>query len=627
MYQVRTLKVLNTTLALIVLAVAAGQNASASGTGATQVFNYTNFSSSPSVHPTASVAISGGQVRLTDGNSHNGGGLWYDSVQNIQSFSTTFTFQLPGMDGYGMFFVIQNSNNTTDPGFSGLNAGGASANGMGYGAGGGPSQPAIGNSIGIKFDATPFNTPSWFVSPGPLSTTGLYVDGGPAIGSNGVLSGFGPEVDLHQFNIGVGSNDVMQAIITYDGTILTMVLTDTSTGATTRLSWPVDIPAIVGGDTAYIGFCGSTPVASSSATVTKILSWSFAEGYNPRLATPTFSVAPGQYTSAQSVSLSAPAGATIYYTTNGMPPTTASTRYSGPINVSSNELVQAIAVESGFTDSYVAQGNYQIQASNASLINFPNGFAGANGLIQPVGNATVSNGNIVLTDTKNVFEAAAAWYAAPVNIQTFNTTFTLNPTAVSVPNPVSGNGMAFVIQNYPQTSTGTNLNWTMGNGPFGTVEVSGGPWTLSGTSKNLGYTGIRNSIAVIFDYANGSGDLTGLYMNGAVPTGSSFDMTSSGVSLHSGHPLSVNLSYNGTALVETVTDTVTSAHFTHSYNVNVPSIVGASTGYTGFTAATGYFGSNQAITAWTYSTSQSQAQASPPPVAPVPAPPTNLVVK
>ena len=34
--------------------------------------------------------------------------------------------------------------------------------------------------------------------------------------------------------------------------------------------------------------------------------------------------------------------------------------------------------------------------------------------------------------------------------------------------------MAFVIQNYPQTSTGTNYNWTMGNGPFGTVSVSGG---------------------------------------------------------------------------------------------------------------------------------------------------------
>jgi hypothetical protein len=616
MYQGRTPRVLNTSLALIALAFAACKVASASGTGANPVFSYPEFSGSSSVHPTGKVAISGNVVNMTDGDSHSGGGLWYNTVQNIQSFTTTFTFQLPGIDGYGMFFVIQNSNSTTNPGYSGLSAGGNSANGMGYGAGGGASQPALGNSVGIKFDASPFNQGSWFVEPSPVSSTGLYVDGGPAIGANGPVSGFGSEVDLHRFNIGVGSNDVMQAVVTYDGSILTMVLTDTSTGATTRLSWPVNIPAIVGANTAYIGFCAGTPITSGS--MDKILSWSFSEGINTRLATPTFSVAAGQYTGAQSVSLGGPAGATIYYTTNGMPPTTASTQYTPgtPISVSSSELIQAVAVQAGSTDSYVAQGNYQIQASSTPVINFPGGFASANGLIQPVGSATINGGNIVLTDTKNAFEAAAAWYAAPVNIQTFNTTFTLNPTNASA------NGMAFVIQNYPQTTTGTNNNWTLGNGPFGTYVVSGGPWTLSGVSTNLGYTGILNSTAVIFDYFNGSGNLTGLYTNGAVPTGSSIDMTSSGVSLHSGHPLSVNLSYNGTTLVETVTDTVTSAHFTRSYTVNIPSIVGGSTAYAGFTASTGGLGANQAVTAWTYSASQGQTQA-----LAVPAAPTNLVVR
>jgi len=99
-------------------------------------------------------------------------------------------------------------------------------------------------------------------------------------------------------------------------------------------------------------------------------------------------------------------------------------------------------------------------------------------------------------------------------------------------------------------------------------------------------------------------------------------MTSSGVSVHSGHPLTVNLNYNGTTLVETVTDTVTSAHFTHSYTVNIPSIVGGSSAYAGFTASTGYFGANQTVTAWTYSASQGQTQ---PPA--VPASPTNLVVQ
>jgi Legume lectin domain/Chitobiase/beta-hexosaminidase C-terminal domain len=616
MYQGRTPGVLSTWLALIAMAMLATcKVASASGTGANLVFSYPNFSGSPSVTPTSAVVISGDRVNMTNGISHHGGGLWYKTLQNVQAFTTQFTFQIPGPDGYGMVFVIQNSNNTTNPGYLGLGAGGNSANGLGYGAGGGASQPALGNSVGLVFSVSPFNQASWYVAPPPIGSVGLYVDGGPAIGAAGPLQGYAAEVDLHPFNINLASDDVMQVTVTYDGTILTMVLTDTSTGATTRQSWPVNIPAIVGGNTAYVGFTSDTPITSGRENT--LNSWTFWEGYNTRLATPTFSVTPGQYTSTQSVSVSGPAGATIYYTTNGMPPTTASTQYTGtPISVRSSELIQAVAVETGYTDSYLAQGNYQIQATSTPVINFPSGFASTNGLIQPVGYATINSGNIVLTDTKNTFEAAAAWYAAPVNIQTFNTTFALDPTAVG------GNGMAFVIQNYPQTTTGTNYNWKLGNGPFGTVVVSGGPWTLSGVSTNLGYAGILNSIGIIFDYSNGSGNLTGLYTNGAVPTGSSIDMTSSGISLHSGHPLTVNLSYNGTTLVETVTDTVTSAHFTHNYTVNIPSIVGGSSAYAGFTASTGYSGANQTVTAWTYSASQTQTQ-----VPAVPASPTNLVVQ
>ena len=63
------------------------------------------------------------------------------------------------------------------------------------------------------------------------------------------------------------------------------------------------------------------------------------------VATPTFSPAAGAYSSAQSVTISdATSGATIYYTTDGTTPTTASTEYSGPITVSTTETLQAIAV-------------------------------------------------------------------------------------------------------------------------------------------------------------------------------------------------------------------------------------------------------------------------------------------
>ncbi len=84
----------------------------------------------------------------------------------------------------------------------------------------------------------------------------------------------------------------------------------------------------------------------------------------PVVATPTFSPAAGTYSSAQSVTLSdATSGATIYYTTNGTTPTTSSTRYTGPITVSSTETLQAIAAATGDTNSAVASATYTITAT------------------------------------------------------------------------------------------------------------------------------------------------------------------------------------------------------------------------------------------------------------------------
>ena len=80
-----------------------------------------------------------------------------------------------------------------------------------------------------------------------------------------------------------------------------------------------------------------------------------------QVATPTFTPAPGTYTSAQSVTISSVTpSTTIYYTTNGTTPTTSSAVYSGPITVSSSETVEAIATASGSTNSAVGTAAYTI---------------------------------------------------------------------------------------------------------------------------------------------------------------------------------------------------------------------------------------------------------------------------
>jgi hypothetical protein len=76
---------------------------------------------------------------------------------------------------------------------------------------------------------------------------------------------------------------------------------------------------------------------------------------------PTLIPAGGKYAAPQTVKMvDAAVGAVFYYTTNGTTPTTASTRYTGPIAVSKTEIVRAIAVASGRT-SGVATVVYTIE--------------------------------------------------------------------------------------------------------------------------------------------------------------------------------------------------------------------------------------------------------------------------
>jgi hypothetical protein len=96
-------------------------------------------------------------------------------------------------------------------------------------------------------------------------------------------------------------------------------------------------------------------------------------------------------------------------------------------------------------------------------------------------------------------------------------------------------------------------------------------------------------------------DSTGVYTNGVSPTTPAVNMTRSGVDLHSGNVFKVHMTYDGTTLTMTITDTTNAAKtFTTSRPINIPSIVGGNTALVGFTGGTGGLTAVQGILTWTY---------------------------
>ena len=150
----------------------------------------------------------------------------------------------------------------------------------------------------------------------------------------------------------------------------------------------VTISDSIGGATIYYTTNGTTPTTSStkyagaitvSATET-VRAIAVKTGYTnsvvasaaytlaPVLPMPTFSLAPGTYTSTQTVAITdTNSQGTIYFTTTGTAPTTTSAIYTSPITVSSTETVKAMAAANGYTNSAVASAAYTINQATRQV--------------------------------------------------------------------------------------------------------------------------------------------------------------------------------------------------------------------------------------------------------------------
>ena len=305
---------------------------------------------------------------------------------------------------------------------------------------------------------------------------------------------------------------------------------------------------------------------------------------NAQVATPVFSLPTGSYSTTETVSISdSTAGSVIHYTLDGSMPTTASTVYSAPISVASTETITAIAVATGLSNSPVIAQTYTITTSSSG-ITFGEGFAASGSVMRFNGNAQLNDTRLQLTDGGQA-EQGSAFYTTPVNITSFVTDFTFQ-----LSNPVS-NGITFTIQNGPQNY-----------------------YSLGGNGYALGYAPMANSIAIKFDLYNSAGegpDSTGLYVNGANPTVPAINLTGTGIDLHSDDTMAIHLTYDGTTLTMTITDIVTAAVYSTSWTINIPTTIGSTTAYVGFTGSTGAYTASQKILTWSFTSNTGTSVATP----------------
>jgi fibronectin type 3 domain-containing protein len=590
-----------------------------------------------------STKLNGAALQLTDGGTGEGASAFSNTRFDVTRFATQFTFQVlnttnPSADGFT--FAIQGAGPTA------LGPGGG---GLGFG----PDSPGNGvgipNSVAVKFDL--------YSNAGEgADSTGLYTNGASPtnVGS----------VDLTSTGIDLRSQHVFNVSMTYDGTTLKVSITDTTTNASAAQSYTVNIPAIVGANTGYAGFTAGTggltasqsilswiytpsaappsaPVGlSATASTNQVsLSWAASAGatsYNIYRGSTSGGEGQTPYrtgvSSSSFVDTGVVSGGTYFYQVSAVgaggespksaevsatlvpaaPTNVSATASAGQVTLTwtpsagaTSYRVYRSAVSGGegstpiktgltsasFTDSGLVANTtyyYQVTAVNAAGesarsaeitvvstkpgLNFAIGFTGAGAQLTLNRFAKINGSSLQLTDGGTA-ETASVFSSNAFDVTRFTTQFNfqlLNAMA---------DGFTFAIQGVAPNAVG----------------AGGG---------GLGYAGLAKSVALKFDLYNNAGEgtsSTGLYTNGATPTNAgSINLVPAGINLRSGHVFSASMTYDGTTLKATITDTNTNVSASQSYAVNIPAIVGGNTAYVGFTAGAGGLSANQNIRSWTY---------------------------
>lgn len=522
----------------------------AATTGGTSTINYATGMSSTGMQMNGNAAMGPGFLQLTDGSKSVASSAFYNTLVNTATFSTQFTVQESWVyGGNGFTFTIQNSSPT---------ALGSTGTGLGY--------LGIAKSVALTFNLTD-------ASGNTAGAVGLMV--------NGVAQG---SASLANSGISLSGTNALKIGANYDGTTLTVTITDTVTGRTSTAKFAVNIGAAVGGSSAYVGFTAGS--SSTASAVQQILNWTYTSAAPPANAAPT--IAQAATASANPVVNSNTTNLSVLGADDGGEANLTYTwAVSGPaaVTFSANgtnaaKNTTATFTKTGtytFTVTIKDAGGLTTTSSVAVTVNSlaPVGPNYANGItatgMKTNGNSAIGPGFLQITDgSKNV--AGSAWYTTPLNVTSFSTQFTFQESWAQ------GSGFTFALQNSGTTALGS-------------------------TGSGLGYVGIPNSVAVDFRLQDANGKSVsqlGLMVNG-VQTGTMVNLASYGIDLHSSDTFKVGITYDGTTLSVTITDTTTGKAVTQTYAVNIAAIVGSTTAYAGFTGGSSTSGSAvQRIYNWTW---------------------------
>jgi len=185
--------------------------------------------------------INANVVTLTDGGGNEARSFFFNYPQYIGAFKASFTYQAGGNKAAdGGSFCLQN-----DPrGAAALGAGGGA---LGVsGAGGVSIPPAITPSAELEWD--------------------IFGGNGYARETNGIVPSGG--TFTIPGSVAFPSGDPIQFSIYYANSLMSITFTDAVAATSYSTNWNVNLPQVLGANTAYVGFTGADGGSTSIQTIT-----------------------------------------------------------------------------------------------------------------------------------------------------------------------------------------------------------------------------------------------------------------------------------------------------------------------------------------------------------------------